>query len=167
MQVPVEVIEGLVAASMKVHLDTFHKRLERRPGEIEPGDERLEGLPLRSRRRAAIEATGHLFAPPLHLGCAGLRRRLVHGIVHGAAKIPDRDNRAALVGGEHEERVIEAGVSCHAMPGPQSLAQNTVRQSSAGTSVFVSAGRRAKTSKSAPSSLSRILVPPSHVARSS
>ena len=68
---------------------------------------------------AAVEAAFELAAPPADpLAPGALLRRalsgsLVHRIVHGAAEVPDADDGVPLVCGQHEERVVEAGVASH------------------------------------------------------
>ena len=109
----VQILERVIAPSVQVHLDALDERLERRARQIERGDERLQGAALVGLRLHAVEAPGHLVAPPLHFRRAPLRRRLVHRVVHRAAEIPHGNDRLAPVGGQHEERVIEAGISSH------------------------------------------------------
>ena len=65
--------------------------------------------------------------------------RFVHGIVHRPAEIPDRDDRATLVGRQHQERIVEAG------PARRHYAPTRVHRAachrSPGTSAAPSAGR--------------------------
>ena len=142
-------------------------------GRLNARDQRLERAPLRrlpasppSKHRASSSrqrATWAAASPPVGL---------VHRIVHRAAEVPDGDDRAPLVGGQHQERVVEAGISGQSVLVPRSLGPDPwtrpgcARGSPARPS-RVSVGRCAQTSNSAASSLSRILVPPSQVARSS
>ena len=67
----------------------------------------------------AVEAARQLLAPELdglaarRQAAAAARRLLVDRIVDRAAEVPDRHDRAALVGGQHQERVVEAGLARH------------------------------------------------------
>ena len=66
--------------------------------------------------------------------------RLVHGIVDGAAKVPHRDDCAALVSGQRKEGIVEAGGAPAHTP-----FQNSARQMSGGMSMTPSAGLRVNT----------------------
>jgi hypothetical protein len=112
----VEIVEGFVAARTEVHLDAFDQRLERLARKVERAHERRQRARLPRRGSSLAECGGELPAPPrkFHGGSLPVRfPHLVHRIVHGAAKVPDRDDRPALVGRQHEERVIEVCVAPH------------------------------------------------------
>jgi hypothetical protein len=115
----VEIGERLVAASAEVHLDAFDQRLERPPRQVESGDQWYERTALFACRRPAIETAFELSPPPVDALAPRLflRRPLawcfIHRIVHGAAEVPDTDDGLPLGGGQHEERVIEAGIASH------------------------------------------------------
>ena len=86
---------------------------------MEPRNERYESAALLAFRRAAVEAAFELAPPPANPLAPGalLRRalsgRLVHRIVHGTAEVPDTDDGVPLGRGQHEKRVIEAGIASH------------------------------------------------------
>src|SRR5207248_2912326 len=90
------------------------------------------------------------------------RSRFIRRIVHGAAEIPDGDDRVAFFGRQREERVVKTGGAA-----AHDAFQASARQTSEGASASPNTGLEMKTLKSSRSSLSRMCRPPSHVTRSS
>src|SRR5207342_3448605 len=108
-----QVVERGVAGSVQIHRDAVDDILERLPRQAERGNERLQAPPLRRARVGAIERARQLLAPEHDRLAArwqaGRRRRLlIDRVVDRTAEVPDRDDGAALLRGQDEERVIEA-----------------------------------------------------------
>ena len=99
-----------------VHLDALDQHVERAARKMELGDQRCQRPALPGLQRSAIERRCQLVPPARQFGRGGVGgrpRSFVHGIVHGAAEIPDTDDRTSLVRRQHQERVIEIRIARH------------------------------------------------------
>src|SRR5262249_29465527 len=158
---------------MEIHLDAFDESVERAARKMEARDNRLERAPLGRLRLTVVVAPPQPPAQTRALSLLFTRSRSIRRIINRPAEVPHGDDRVALFRREDEKRVVETGVSRHiynlsaARRSRGEGRQNTARHRSDGTSAFVNVGRRRKMSKSVVSSLSRIRVPPSQVARNS
>ena len=164
-----QIVERLIARRVEIHRDAVDHILERLARQIELTDKRLQAAPLCRGGFPAVEGARQLVAPERDRGAAcrqrlsarRRRRRLVNGVVHGPAEVPDDSNRFAPLGREDQKGVIEVGVARH-QDFPSSVAA-----AKAGRSRFPIVGRLCSVSYSSASTLLRIRNPPAHVARSS
>src|SRR5262245_22132724 len=91
-----ELVERLIARPIEIHRDAVNYVIEGGPRQVEGVDPGLESPSLPRRRRLARVAARQLLTPRLECLARGNGVIITSSLVHGPAKIPDRNDGAAL-----------------------------------------------------------------------